>query len=205
MKTRSRSVRFFGSLTKAVEWRRNGDCMELKKLGDSYDAVKRLWYEIFKKWGARLHADSRFFPRDDLDDLQARYTRLTTIPVLHGTPAGPYSILNDPDTGIRLPDAADQKEGLTHIRLDTISEQLRPAKVRAVVTFDQSHYRQREETFERQREAKMRYLTTKGLFAFYYASHAPFLFTCRTASTLQGLRRLLLTFGIPKEKLEPRE
>ena len=117
--------------------------MERGKLGDSYDAVKRLWQEVLEKW-APLYANPRFVP----EDLEAEYTRLTRIPLFREAPSGPYSILNDPDTGIRLPDAANQRESRRHIALHSIAEQLRLTKVRAVITFDQSNYRLTGERFK---------------------------------------------------------
>ena len=174
--------------------------MERCKLGDSYDAVKRLWQEVLEKW-APLYADPRFVP----EDLKVEYTRLTRIPVFREAPSGLYSILNDPDTGIRHPDAANQRESRRHIALHSIAEQLRPTKVRAVITFDQSNYRRTGKSFIEQRNDKMRYLANKGFFSFYYASHAPFLFTCRSARMLREVRELLLGVGVPESMFEPPE
>ena len=171
--------------------------MERGKLGDSYDAVKRLWQEVLEKW-APLYANPRFVP----EDLEAEYTRLTRIPLFREAPSGPYSILNDPDTGIRLPDAANQRESRRHIALHSIAEQLRLTKVRAVITFDQSNYRLTGERFKAQRQAKMRYLANEGFFPLYYASHAPFLFTCRSARMRREVRELLLDVGVPERMFE---
>jgi len=175
--------------------------MERVKLGDSYDAVKRLWQEALEKWKAPLYADPQFVH----EELRAEYTRLTRIPVLVEAPSGPYSILNDPDTGIRHPRSVNPREGRTHIALHRIAEQLRPTNVRAVITYDQSYNRHKKESFMEQRQDKMRYLAKKGLFSFYYASHAPFLFTCRSARTQKELRELLLSFGIPAPMFELNE
>jgi hypothetical protein len=124
--------------------------------------------------------------------------------MLHGAPSGPYSILNDPDTGIRLPGEDNQTEGRTHIALPTIHEQLRRYAAHAVITFDQSDYRHSGLNLDEQRQAKMRYLEA-GLFAFYYVSHAPFLFACPDAKTRQQLLRRLSAFGIPNGRFEIHE
>ena len=174
--------------------------MKPKYLGDSYDAVKRLWQQVLAEW-APLYAEPRFIP----EDLRAKFTRLTGIPMLHGAPSGSYSILNDPDTGIRLPDADNQRQSRRHIALPTICEQLRRNAARTVITFDQSVYRLSELKLDEQRQAKMRYLATSGLFAFYYVSHAPFLFTCPSAYTRQQLRQRLLSFGVPDARFETLE
>jgi hypothetical protein len=147
--------------------------MKRDYLGDSYDAVKRLWQEVLSEW-APLYAEPRFIPKD----LQGEFTRLTAIPMLHGAPSGRYSILNDPDTGIRLPGEDNQTESRMHIAMPTIDEQLRRNGVHAVITFDQSDYRHSGLKLDEQRQAKMRYLAKAGRFALYYVSHAPFLFAC---------------------------
>lgn len=171
--------------------------MERGKLGDSYDAVKRLWREVLEEW-APLYANPRFVP----GDLEAEYTRITRIPLLREEPSGPYSILNDPDTGVRLPDSANQRGSRRHIALHSIAEQLRSTKARAVITFDQSNYRLNGDSFEAQRQTKMRYLANEGFFPLYYASHAPFLFTCRSARMRRELRELLIGVGIPAGMFE---
>jgi len=88
--------------------------MRRKYLGDSYDALKRLWQELFSDW-APLYVIPAFIPTD----LQQKFTQLTRIPMLLTRPPSKYSILNDPDTGIRLPDETNQKEGRTHISINT--------------------------------------------------------------------------------------
>ena len=66
-------------------------------LGDSYDAVKRLWRDLLQHW-APLHAHTRFIPKDMRQD----FTLLTGIPMLSDNRPDVFSILNDPDTGIPL-------------------------------------------------------------------------------------------------------
>ena len=61
--------------------------MKRDYLGDSYDAVKRLWQQALLDW-APLYAEPRFMPQD----LQEEFTRLTGIPMLHDAPREPYSI-----------------------------------------------------------------------------------------------------------------
>jgi hypothetical protein len=168
-------------------------------LGDSYDAVKRLWQEACADW-APLYAEPRFIPGEDL---QRDYTRLTRIPMLTGAHMRPYSMLNDPDIGIRLPNEENQGESVKHTKLATVIAQLRDPDVQCVITFDQSHYRRHtDRTRERQRHRKMAHLTNARLFAFYYASHAPFLFTFRDAATRQKLLARLIALGFPDDWFE---
>ena len=51
--------------------------MERRFLGDSYDAVKRLWSDLLSGW-APLYAEPRFVPRELRDD----FTTFTRIPML---------------------------------------------------------------------------------------------------------------------------
>jgi hypothetical protein len=174
--------------------------MKREYLGDSYDAVKRLWQQILLAW-APLYAEPRFIP----EDLRDEFTCLTCIPMLSYAPSEPYSILNDPDTGIRLPAEKNQAERRTHITLRSIRDQLERPGVRVVITFDQSDYRQSELTRAQQRHAKMRFLAEAGCFAFYYVSHAPFLFALPDAKGHRYLREQLRRFGIPDDRVEPHE
>lgn len=170
--------------------------MKRQYLGDSYDAVKRLWQEIFAEW-APLFAEPRFIPEDIRDD----FTRITRIPILSAHRRSAYSIFNDPDTGVRLPDRANQKESVTHISLATIESQLRDPAVRCVVTFDQSHHREPGFTPEDQRNSKVFWLRRQKLHAFYYVSHAPFLFAFSMRDLMEEVRERLLEAGIPHSRI----
>jgi hypothetical protein len=105
-----------------------------------------------------------------------RVHHITRIPLLNEHRPMLYAILNDPDTGIRLPKRANQSEGKSHIALPTIREQLRNAAVQCVITFDQSTHRETGLNRQSQRNEKLQWLQRERLPAFYYVSHAPFLF-----------------------------
>lgn len=170
--------------------------MRRQFLGDSYDAVKRLWQETFSKW-APLLAEPRFIPENIRDD----FTTVTRIPLLNEHRPLAYSIFNDPDTGIRLPDRENQKEGVTHISLATIADQLKNPAVRCVVTFDQSHHREPGFTPTDQRNAKVLWLRRQGFHAFYYVSHAPFLFAFREQTHMEEALQRLREVGIPESRI----
>ncbi|HUJ09891.1 MAG TPA: hypothetical protein VL171_07675 [Verrucomicrobiae bacterium] len=163
--------------------------------GDSYDAVKRMWCEILSGW-ARLYAEPRFIPTE----LHQAFTRLTGIPMLADYRPETYSILNDPDTGIRLPNERTQGTSRKHIAITAIANQLQSNGVRCVVTFDQSFIRSRNLTPIDQRHSKMDRLRKEGFPSFYYVSHAPFLFAAPDEETLEELRTLLVNAGIPNDK-----
>ena len=171
--------------------------MKREYLGDSYDAVKRMWRELLADW-APLHAEPRFLP----DDLRQEFTKLTGIPMLTAARPPAYSILNDPDTGIRLPGQQNQAEGRRHISIETIISQLRTSGVQCVITFDQSDYRNRRLKRDEQRRKKMRLLAEEGFYSFYYVSHAPFLFAVPNSDALQRIKGILKDAGIPNERFE---
>lgn len=171
--------------------------MKRQFLGDSYDSVKRLWQEAFSDW-APLLAEPRYIP----EEIRGAFTTLTRIPLLEGRRPSAYSIFNDPDTGIRLPDRKNQTEGATHINLATIVSQLAISGVRCVLTFDQSHHRELGFSPADQRNAKGSWLRSQGVCAFYYVSHAPFLFAFRENAHMETARDRLLEFGIPEHRIE---
>jgi len=171
--------------------------MKRAYLGDSYDAVKRLWQQLLAST-APLFAEPSFIPTE----LQSDFTQLTGIRMLPAQPPTAFSILNDPDTGIRLPGEDNQSESRTHISISTIIEQLRQRQPRCIITFDQSDYRHSDLGRDEQRLAKIRSLAEAGASAFYYVSHAPFLFAFPTADALQQAHELLTRGGIPSHRLE---
>ena len=135
--------------------------MKRQYLGDSYDTVKRLCQEIQAEW-APLHAEPRFIP----EDIRSEFTAFTRILLLNEHRPMFYAILNDPDTGIRLPNRLNQLEGTSHIALSTIREQLRNADVRCVITFNQSKHRVLGLSLKSQRNAKLQWLQRQRLSAF---------------------------------------
>jgi hypothetical protein len=171
--------------------------MKREYLGDSYDAVKRLWHEILATW-APLHAEPRFIP----EDIQHEFTTLTLIPMLTDRHPPIYSILNDPDTGIPLPDREKPGRKITHVKLATIASQLKDSSVRCVITFDQSNYRASGLNLKDQLNEKVKWLQGKGLHAFYYVSHAPFLFAFAESSEMKRVRTLLDTAGVPRNRIQ---
>ena len=171
--------------------------MKRDYLGDSYDAVKRMWQQLLADW-APLYAEPRFLPKDLRED----FTRLTGIPILAEQHPRAYSILNDPDTGIRLPGEANQAEGRTHISIATIINQLRSRGPRCVITFDQSVYRNSDLKCDEQRRVKLRSLYESGIPAFYYVSHAPFLFAFPNVEARKELEDRLIRAGIPAGRFE---
>ncbi len=169
-------------------------------LGDSYDAVKRLWCDALSS-SAPLYADERFIPVA----IQKEFTLLTGIQMLKELPNIPFSILNDPDTGIRLPKEANQRVSRTHTSIDDIAGQLDRTGATCSVTFDQSDYRHGGIERAEQRRMKMRALRELGISSFYYVSHAPFLFALHPSKRAADIKELLVVVGVPSRRLEADE
>jgi hypothetical protein len=113
-----------------------------------------------------------------------------------------FSLINDPDTGIRLPTEANQREGRTHITISTIISQLEELRPKCIITFDQSNYRRSGYSPEQQRRVKLKELRMRLKYGFYYRSHAPFLFTFNDQDDMQHVRAILVDAGIPTDKIE---
>ena|ERR1700733_3990738 len=171
--------------------------MKREFLGDSYDAVKRMWQQMLSIW-APLYAEPRFVPQE----LRQDFIKLTGIPMLSDARPDFYSILNDPDTGVRLPNEQNQKMGRTHVTVAFIANQLRTERSRCVITFDQTVHRKHDLKLKDQLNAKVLRLAEEGFPSFYYLSHAPFLFAAPDAEALKELKKILTGAGIPKERLE---
>jgi hypothetical protein len=171
--------------------------MKCEYLGDSYDAVKRLWRQLLADV-APLYAEPRFLP----ECLREDFTRLTEIPIMLPPLPDRFSILNDPDTGIRLPNAVNQRVTRTHTSITAIVEQFQGHCPRCIVTFDQSYYRHPNLTRDKQRQTKLRSLRENGYVGFYYVSHAPFLFAFANNAALKEVRNHLIHAGIPADRFE---
>ena len=162
--------------------------------------MKRLWQEVFAEW-APLYAEPRFIP----EDIRSEFTAFTRIPLLNEHRPMFCAILNDPDTGIRLPNRSNQSEGRSHIALSTIREQLRNAAVQCVITFDQSKHREPGLSLKSQRNAKLQWLQRERLSAFYYVSHAPFLFAFSEPARMGVALSLIRRAGVPVNRIEEQE
>jgi hypothetical protein len=174
--------------------------VDQKYLGDSYDLVKRFWCQTLELI-APLYAHSRFVPALIRDD----YTALTSIPILETRPIGRFGILLDPDTGIPLPAASLGGATSSHASLPFLLKLNQEFNPDYIICFDQSHHRGGGLSRERQREAKMTFLRDHGMQAFYYVSHAPFLFAAQNEPTLRSISDRLLSMGMPKCRFQHSE
>jgi hypothetical protein len=107
---------------------------------------------------------------------------------------GKTALFLDPDTGITK--HATKK----HTTIRHISEQLELHEL--VFVFDQSFSRGRPVV--PQLEAKLRELARLHVHAFFYDSHAHFLFASRSPGTLAALRAALIDVGLPDREADQR-
>lgn len=176
---------------------KKGSSVKRDFLGDSYDLVKSFWHRVLAEW-APLFADPRFIP----DDLRADYSRLTGIKMLPVPPIERFSIINDPDVGIRLPGEENQGEGCTHTTMSGINIQLEELGPKCIITFDQSNYRHSGYTLGQQHRAKLEELRRRLKYGFYYVSHALFLFAFKNQGDMQHVRTIVVNTGIPASKIQ---
>jgi hypothetical protein len=168
--------------------------MDEKFLGDSYDLVKRFWAENLSSI-APIYADERLIPIKIRDE----FTRVTRIPIFNPSVARPFAIFLDPCTGIPSPNHTASKPTKKHAPLQCIVNIFKTLHPKFVICFDQSFSRGGK---TRTRiEEKMDVLTANGLYAFYYTSHANFLFVAESAAVTSVLRQRLLDKGIPNSRL----
>jgi hypothetical protein len=168
-------------------------------LGDSYDLVKRFWGESLRSV-APLYAHPIFVPTE----IRAKYTAVTSVPILESQPSGRFGLLLDPHTGIPLPAKPFSGATASHASLHfvvEIDEKLHPTYM---ICFDQSYHRNHRLSKEEQRDRKRVFLRGRGIESFYYVSHAPFLFLASNKGTLSELRDRLTSLGIPECRFEPR-
>ena len=169
--------------------------MHERYLGDSYDIVKRYWGQLLSPI-APVCVHPRFVPQN----LQDAFTKLTNIPVWVATDDRDeqYSLLLDPHTGIPLPDAANQDVRISHAPIEFIARLFDDTKLAFVICFDQTTNRQHDLSIHDQRDSKRDALAQRGVFSFYYLSHAPFLFASKSRDVLNQVRHELLDAGIPE-------
>ena len=117
------------------------------------------------------------------------------------TPQRSFGVFFDPDTGIRLP-GENQRASVSYAPISFITEVFAHLKPMYVVCFDQNHHRVRDFSKSDQRRRKLDALQEDGIVAFYYVSHALFLFGARGATDLEKVRTHLVKSGIPEWRFE---
>ncbi|OVE78617.1 hypothetical protein BVY01_04940 [bacterium I07] len=159
--------------------------------GDSYDIIKRYFVGLLKSNGYRVFVDPMF--TGNWQVIQEAFYRFVGAPKFDGNKNSGErtALLLDPDTGI------GKHKTAKHITIDTIIEELKQHDL--VFSFDQSFSRNR--TANEQMIEKLNFLSDKGLFAFYYDSHARFLFVGKSQTDMEIVLHAIQKTGLPKSRL----
>jgi len=168
-----------------------------KYLGDSYDLVKRFWCESLGPV-APLYAHPRFVP----SPIRSQYTAVTKIPILDARLEGAFGLLLDPHTGVPVADGLSSSASVGHAPLSFIVELNQKLRPEYLICFDQSYHRKHSLSKKGQMEAKLTFLHEKGMHAFYYVSHASFLFIAQKKPVLDSIYDRLLLLEIPGSRFE---
>jgi hypothetical protein len=164
--------------------------MNREWFGDSYDIVKRFFVRELRSLGYRVYVDP--MPSGEWGPIEPAF--LTFLGALHIREAQlPHrsALFLDPDTGI-----AD-RPSRTHVSIARIIGHLKEHEI--VFVFDQSFARAAVQL--PQLQAKLANIQEHGGHAFYYDSHARFLFASLSSESLDALRNALLEAGLPEHRL----
>jgi hypothetical protein len=164
--------------------------MNPKYLGDSYDIVKRFFCSALATLGYEVVIDPMFTGKWNGKE-ETYYRLIGARPLGKSLNSRLTALFMDPDTGVR------EMAGKRHVSFDRMVAELQNHKL--VFVFDQSFsYQGKPEVVMREKLAAIR---SRGCHAFYYDSHARFLFLSREAKNLNILLRRLRELGIPDSRL----
>jgi hypothetical protein len=164
--------------------------MRSEWFGDSYDIVKRFFVTEITALGYAVFVNPMASGNwaavepDFLRLLGARHVR-------DAVGNGATALLIDPDTGL------SERGSASHATFDQIIAALNDHDL--VIVFDQSISRAAAPLG--QLTSKLRRLDGCGVYAFYYDSHARFLFASRSPEPLAALRAALVATGLPDTRL----
>jgi hypothetical protein len=159
--------------------------------GDSFDIVKRYFVGALKEVGFTVYVDPMF--TGDGESIEEQFLAFLGAQRHKGEKASgaKTALLLDPDTGVG-------KRGTTkHVTLGDIKKALKNYSV--VFSFDQSFSRHRK--IGEQMAGKLRDLSGMGIHAFYYDSHARFLFAALNKPDLETVISALCSSGLPQRRI----
>ena len=159
--------------------------------GDSYDIVKRFFIDALHALGYAVYVDP--MPTGEWTSTEPNFLRfLRTQHVRDAVPSRDSALLLDPDTGIST--AASSRR---HASVATIVSHLKHHTI--VFAFDQSFSRGLAPWPQIQH--KLSRVHGVGAHAFYYDSHARFLFASYSSAKLWAFRETLIAIGLPAHRL----
>lgn len=169
--------------------------MNQRYLGDSYDIVKRFFCSVLREQGYDVFVDPIFTGEWRANEKLSYYRFLGAEPIPHHAAAqGPTALLLDPDTGV------SKRARMRYLSFGAIARLLEVYRI--ILAFDQSFSRNCSPAG--QIKQKLDTLAMQGCKAFYYDSHARFLFASRSAKAIDQLYKRLIDHGLPKARLVAR-
>jgi hypothetical protein len=164
-------------------------------LGDSYDVVKRFFAGCLRDLGYQVYVDP--MPTGSWSQHESQFLDFIGARHVREAKPGKTALLLDPDTGIGA------RLSKKHTTIRHIVEQLDRHKL--IFVFDQSFSRGHPALS--QLEAKLCELATHEVDAFFYDSHARFLFASRSPTALAAVREAFVKLGLPSRRFvsAPRE
>lgn len=173
--------------------------MNEKYLGDSYDIVKRFWADILGPI-APLYVYPEFIP----EPIRIQFTQLTRMQFYKSSMSQEkrqFGIFLDPDTGFRHPSAKTMKFTVKHVGVDCLRRLYDEIRPEYMVCFDQSFTHGRASCKQDKMAEKCKAIRQHGLHAFYFDSHASFLFISDEEQTLGRIAGAISAAGIPNTRL----
>ena len=155
--------------------------------GDSFDIVKRFFACVLSDAGFQLTIDGRY--SGDWNGAESAFEAFVKPDRVANQR---YSaLLIDPDTGI------GRTRTEKHVTITEIVGELSIFDL--VFVFDQSF--SRRESPKSQMSQKLSEISRHGANAFYYDSHARFLFSSKERSIIRLCKHLILKSGLPTQRI----
>jgi len=166
-----------------------------KFFGDSYDCVKRVFCTELQVLGYEVYIDPMFTDTWESDQEKMFYALLGGVKRFQNIPpnTGKTALFLDPDTGIK--ETGTKK----HVSLECIAVAVKEWAI--VFVFDQS-FSFRQDRNELMQE-KLKGLNERNCHAFYYDSHARFLFASHDQTKLAAVQTHLFNLGLPRRRIVP--
>ena len=158
--------------------------------GDSYDVVKRFFVEVLSDAGFETFVDPML--TSDWDGIEADFYRFLKAKPLETYEGGRnVALFLDPDTGV------GKRPSPQHTTVPLMAEKLSEFPI--VFSFDQSFSRGKDS--RAQIAEKLAAATELGASAFFYDSHARFLFLAESDELCHRVMSAILSVGLPRSRL----
>jgi hypothetical protein len=163
--------------------------------GDSYDIVKRFFCEALRTLGYAVYIEPMF--TGEWSGIDADFYAFLGVKHVRNFESNHSrtALFIDPDKGV------SGRVSVMHTSFDRLAQSLEQHTI--VFAFDQSFSRSSKPKEKEQMVRKLAELKSRGCEAFYYDSHARFLFASRTGNDLQALQDHLHSLGLPESRILP--